>query len=126
MRKWYSNSGHPEQIEPLAITPCVEILDPLSVNLPMAFAVTKSGDRSYRAKQHRKLFHLLENLHSQKIAFNPRVKQGLGCVWSFGGDPAIELFKDRTQLRLTTLCYWPEQHTARYAEEFPPQLPSFL
>src|SRR5207248_20573 len=35
----------------------------------------KSGNRSDRAKQHRKFFHLLENLHSQQVALDPAVEK---------------------------------------------------
>src|SRR5437763_3200930 len=64
-----------EQVEPLGITPRVQILNSLAIKGPASFSVAKSGDRRRGTKQNRVLPHLHENFSAQRIPTKPGLEQ---------------------------------------------------
>ena len=56
------HSRHTQQVEPLAITPRIEIFHRLAIDSPFALSMTEGGDGGDRAEQDGVLSHLLKYL----------------------------------------------------------------
>src|SRR5579884_4193694 len=122
----YADSRHAQQIEPLAITPGIEVLDVFAVDFPSAFTMMKRRNRRHRAEQDRKLSHLLKNLHANQVAFDPAIVQTLARVRRFRSRPTVELLQNWTQFRFAAARERPEQHSTGDAKKFPPELACLL
>src|SRR5262249_30195681 len=85
----------PQEIEPLGITPSIEIFDSLSVDLPVAFAVPERRNRRRRTKQDRIVAHLRKDSCSHNVTLNPGVKESMSRVSWLCRNPARKFLKDR-------------------------------
>src|SRR6185437_1692764 len=71
----HDNGWIAKQVEPLAVTHRLQIIDSAPVDRPLAFAVPKSGNRAHRAQQNRVSLHLPQNPSSQIIALKQSAHQ---------------------------------------------------